>query len=192
MYACICRGYLLHVNAEQCDICICVDFIFFLMKPRRNFGIAQDIVLGLMAVTLSLPKVYPKEGAVFQGWLVLSLLTVTHTHICVSCDVCMGSSQGTEGWVFSRPQFTPKAFQSVCCGLVLSLRLLPPARAKDKFLSLYTLNPSMFDKSNQKIDEWHVKQLFLGACYFVIDRPPFFFFFNLFQRCLFQWLFKGF
>lgn len=53
---------------------------FFLMKPRRNFEIAQDVVLGLMAVTLSLPKVYPKEGAVFQGWLVLSLLTVTHTH----------------------------------------------------------------------------------------------------------------
>lgn len=89
---------MFHVNAEQSDICICVDF-FFLMKPRRNFGIAQDIVLELMAVTLALPKVYPKEGAVFQGWLVLSLLTVTHTHthICVSRDVCMGSSQGTEG-----------------------------------------------------------------------------------------------
>lgn len=88
--------------------------------------------------------------------------------------------------MFSRPQFTPKAFQSVCCGLVLSLRLLPPARAKDKFLSLYTLNPSMFDKSNQKIDEWHVKQLFLGACYFVIDRPPFFFFLTCFKAVFFS------
>jgi len=62
----------------------------------------------------------------------------------------------------------------VCYRLVLSLHFLPPARAKDKLLSLNTLNLSMFDISNQKIDEWNVKQLVLGVCYFIIDRPPFF------------------
>lgn len=131
-----------------------------------------------MPVSLALPQVYPKEGAVVQGSLFSSSLRVTHTHICVSCGVCMGWSQGTEGWVFSRPQFTPTAFQCVCWGLVLSLHFLPPARAKDKLLSLNTLNLSMFDISNQKIDERNVKQLFLGVCYFVVDRPPFFFFLN--------------
>lgn len=85
MYACICWGYLLCVSAERSGICVCIDrFILFFVKPRRDFGIAQDIVLGLMPVTVVLLKVHPKEGALVQGSLFLSLLRVMRTHTSAS------------------------------------------------------------------------------------------------------------
>lgn len=98
MYAYICRGYLLCVSAEHSRIYVCIDRIILgFIKPRRDFGMARDIVLGLVRVTVALPQVHPKEGALVQGLLFLSLLRVTHAHICVSCGVCTGRSQGTEG-----------------------------------------------------------------------------------------------
>lgn len=41
-----------------------VYFVFY--KAYVRFGIAQDIVLGLMPVTAALPKLHPKEGALVQ------------------------------------------------------------------------------------------------------------------------------
>lgn len=82
MYAYICRGSLLSVSAEHSGICICIDrFILFFIKPRRDFGIAQDIVLGLMPVTAALPKVHPKEGALVQITIFVFAQGDAHTHL---------------------------------------------------------------------------------------------------------------
>lgn len=168
-------GAICFVNAENSGLWICIDrFILIFIKYKGDFGIAQDTVLRHMPVPVTLPKMHPKKGVLVQGLLFLFLLRVMHTHICISCGVCTRRSQSIEGWVFSRSQFTPKAFLYVCCGLVLSLHFLPPAWAKDKLLSLNVLNLSMFDISKQKIDGWNVKQLVSEVCYFVIDSHHFF------------------